>query len=151
MAGVVRHLFIAPRKGLPMAARAYVEAVEGAGLEGDRYAEPVSRGEAGRREVTLIEMERVEDFNREFGLALKPAGPRRNIVTSGVRLNDLVGRRFSVGEATLEGMELCEPCRKFARPTYPQVLRAFRGKGGLRARIVAGGGIRVGDAIVAVP
>jgi MOSC domain-containing protein YiiM len=70
-------------------------------------------------------------------------------VTRGVRLNDLVGRRFRVGEALLEGVELCEPCRLFAQRTHPEVLRFFAGRGGLRARIVAGGVVRPGDAIVA--
>jgi MOSC domain-containing protein YiiM len=67
-----------------------------------------------------------------------------------VRLNDLVGRRFTVGEALLEGAELCEPCSLFARRTFPQVKKAFAGKGGLRARVLRTGLIRVGDP-VAIP
>jgi MOSC domain-containing protein YiiM len=64
-----------------------------------------------------------------------------------VRLNALVGRRFPVGGAVFEGLELCEPCRLFAKRTHSEVLEFFRGKGGLRARIVSGGIINVGDAI----
>ncbi len=146
----VVHIFIAPRKGLPMAAREQVEAVAGQGLEGDRYAEMRERGGAEETQVTLIELEHVESFNAHTGLALRPDGPRRNIVTQGVRLNDLVGRRFTVGEALLEGAELCEPCGLFARRTFPQEKKAFAGKGGLRARVLRTGLIRVGDP-VAIP
>jgi MOSC domain-containing protein YiiM len=74
---------------------------------------------------------------------------RRNIVTRGVRLNDLCGKRFRVGEAVFEGLELCEPCTLLAKRTHREVLRFLRGNGGLRARIVRTGVIRVGDSIVA--
>ena len=143
----VVHIFIAPRKGQPMAAREVADAIAGRGLEGDRYAE-APHGGGEETQVTLIELEHIEAFNRHTGLALRPDGPRRNIVTQGVRLNDLVGRRFVVGEALLEGAELCEPCGLFARRTFPQVRKAFAGKGGLRARVLRTGLIRVGDPVV---
>jgi MOSC domain-containing protein YiiM len=68
-------------------------------------------------------------------------------VTRGIRLNDLCGKRFKVGAAILEGIELCEPCGLFAKRTRPEILKFFVRKGGLRARIVGGGEIRVGDTI----
>jgi MOSC domain-containing protein YiiM len=95
-------------------------------------------------------MENIEAFTRATNLALTPAMPRRNIVTRGVRLNDLCGKRFRVGGAVFEGLELAEPCKLFARRTHPETLQFFAGKGGLRARIVAGGSIRVGDALAAL-
>jgi len=64
-----------------------------------------------------------------------------------VRLNPLLGQRFSIGRAVFEGLELCEPCGLFAKRTYREVLDFFRGKGGLRARIVSGGTVRIGDPI----
>ena len=73
--------------------------------------------------------------------------PRRNIVTRGIRLNELCSKRFRVGRARFEGLELCEPCNLFATRTHREVLQFFVGKGGLRARIVLGGEIRVGDSI----
>jgi MOSC domain-containing protein YiiM len=79
---------------------------------------------------------------------LAPHEPRRNLVTVGVRLNELCGVRFSIGEAELEGRELCEPCSLFAKRTHPEVVRFFVHRGGLRCRIVRGGHIRVGDAVV---
>jgi MOSC domain-containing protein YiiM len=122
------------------------EALPGVGLAGDRYAEAKNR-RGPDYEVTLIESENIEGFTRATGRSLAPEMPRRNIVTAGVRLNDLVGRHFSVGHAVFEGLELCEPCSLFAKRTYSEVLVFFRGKGGLRARIVSGGLVKIGDPI----
>jgi MOSC domain-containing protein YiiM len=123
-----------------------VDAVASEGLRGDRYAQARNR-RAPDYEITLIELEHIEAFSRETGLALTPEMPRRNIVTSGVRLNDLCGNRFSVGAAILEGLELCEPCGLFAKRTHREVLKFFVGKGGLRARIIESGQVRVGDSV----
>lgn len=147
---MVKHLYVAPAKGAAPRAVDVVDAIAGRGLEGDRYAEPRNRKDP-THEVTLIEAESIAAFTRETGLAMAPHGPRRNVVTEGVRLNGLVGRRFRVGEALLEGLELCEPCGKFARATHREALKFFVGRGGLRARIVAGGVIRVGDPIGELP
>ena len=123
-----------------------VEAIPGVGLRGDRYAEKKNRRPAD--EVTLIELEHIEAFTQATGLLLTPEMPRRNLVTRGVRLEGLLGRRVSVGgEAVLEGLEPCEPCKLFAKRTHPEILAFFAGKGGLRARIVTGGTIRVGDPV----
>ena len=116
------------------------------GVRGDRHCELANR-KSPDREVTLIELEHIEAFAKACGLALTPDGPRRNLVTSGVDLNELCGKRFFVGEAELEGLELCEPCGTFAKRTHAEVLKFFVHKGGLRARIVQGGLIHVGDAI----
>ena len=114
------------------------------GLRGDRYADPKLR-RSPDYQVTLIELENIEAFTEATGLALTPEMPRRNIVTLGVRLNDLCGKRFKVGDAVFEGLELCEPCSLFAKRTHREVLKFLDGKGGLRARILSGGQIRVGD------
>jgi MOSC domain-containing protein YiiM len=141
----VLHIFIAPLKGAPTRGVELVDALAGRGLEGDRYVErPGTDGQ-----VTLIESEHIEAFAQATGFAMRPDMPRRNIVTRGDRLNGLVGKRFRVGKAVFEAFELCEPCRIFQRNTHPEALRFFAGKGGLRARIVSGGVVRVGDALVA--
>ena len=127
-----------------------VQALPGAGLAGDRYAEPKNR-RGPDYEVTLIESENIEAFARATGCELTPEMPRRNIVTTGVRLNPLLGQQFSIGRAVFEGLELCEPCGLFAKRTYNEVLAFFRGKGGLRARIVSGGIVSVGDAVYRIP
>lgn len=115
-------------------------------MVGDRYwKESTRRGPD--YQVSLIEAEAIEEFTKELGLKMSADMPRRSIVTIGVRLNEFLGKRFFVGDVLLEGLELCEPCSLFAKRTYPQVLSFFKGKGGLRARIVAGGTIRTGDTV----
>ena len=146
---MVRHIFIAEARGAPMKSMAAVEAVAGEGLVGDRYCNPAIR-RGPDYQVSLIEAEAIEEFTKELGLAMTQDMPRRNIVTIGIRLNDLVGARFLAGGALLEGLELCEPCSLFAKRTWPQVLSFFEGRGGLRARILRGGTIRVGEPVTTV-
>ncbi len=142
----VTHIFVAPAKGAPARALQAVDALADQGLRGDRYADAGNR-RAADYQVTLIELENIEAFTQATGLALTPEMPRRNIVTRGVRLNELRGKRFAVGGAIFEGLELCEPCKVFAKRTHREVLGFFAAKGGLRARIVAGGCVRVGDPV----
>lgn len=127
-----------------------VRAVEGRGLEGDRYFDRAgtwsSRPGTGR-EITLIESEAVEAAARDYGLNLFPGDARRNLVTTGVSVNHLVGKEFVVGEVRLRGMRLCEPCEHLADLTGQPVVPALVHRGGLRAEIVSGGFIRVGDPI----
>jgi MOSC domain-containing protein YiiM len=130
-----------------MAPATSVEALTDGGLSGDRYAEARNR-RAPDYQVTLIELENIEAFVAETGLVLTPEQPRRNIVTRGVNLNPLCGTRFRIAAAVFQGLELCEPCSLFAKRTHREILKFFVGKGGLRARIVAGGRIQVGDRIV---
>jgi len=146
--GIVQHIFVAPAKGGPMMALTQVEAVTDCGLRGDRYATSENR-KSPDYQLTLIELENIEAFAQASGLSLAPHEPRRNLVTMGVRLNDLCGKRFVVGGTELEGLELCEPCGTFAKRTHPQVVRYFVRRGGLRCRIIRGGVIKVGDEIAA--
>jgi MOSC domain-containing protein YiiM len=150
MEAEVLALFTAPARGAPMIARGAVSAVADGGLEGDRYMRVKNRHTA-HYQVTLVESEAIGAFVRDTGLALALDGPRRNIVTAGIRLNGLVGKRFRVGDALLEGAELCEPCTLFARRTHREVVKALAGRGGLRARVVEGGRIAIGDALKIEP
>jgi MOSC domain-containing protein YiiM len=131
-----------------MVPRQIVAALTDGGLDGDRYADPANR-RGPDYQVTLIESENIAAFSELVEVPFTLDMPRRNIVTQGVRLNELCGKTFKVGGATLEGLELCEPCSLFAKRTHRDVLKYFPGKGGLRARIVAGGSIRIGDLVVA--
>jgi len=133
-----------------MSAEQSVEALIDGGLTGDRYCEAKNR-RSPDDQVTFIELENIEAFTQATGLPLAPEMPRRNIVTRGVRLNGLCGKRFTVGRARFEGLALCEPCDVFAKRTYRQVLKFFVGKGGLRAKILQGGVIHVGDSISVDP
>jgi len=112
------------------------------GMVGDRYAES--------RDITLIEAEALEGLRSDTGIELSPAEVRRQVLTRGIRLNDLVGERFAVGGVECVGQELCEPCNHLQGMTYPGVLRGLVHRGGLRADIVRGGRIAVGDEIVRV-
>jgi MOSC domain-containing protein YiiM len=128
-----------------------VRAVAGHGIEGDRTfrreGEPTDK-DSPSRELTLIESEAVEAARREYGIELEPIEARRTVVTRGVALNHLVGRRFRVGEATLQGIRLCEPCAHLESLTRPGVRKSLIHRGGLRAQILEGGTIRLGDPIV---
>jgi MOSC domain-containing protein YiiM len=116
--------------------------VTGDGVVGDRYAES--------RDLTLIEAEALEGLREDTGIQLSPAEVRRQVLTRGIRLNDLVGERFTVGEVECVGQELCEPCNHLQGLTYPGVLRGLVHRGGLRADIVSGGRIAVGDEVMRV-
>lgn len=132
-----------------MEPRHEVTALINGGLAGDRYAEAANR-RGPDYQLTLIESEHIAAFARTVSWPFTSDMPRRNIVTRDVRLNDLRGKRFRVGGAIVEGMELCEPCGLFAKRTGREVLTYFRNRGGLRARIIEGGKIQVGDAVTDV-
>jgi MOSC domain-containing protein YiiM len=144
--GRIEHIFIAPEKAAQVEAVASVEAIADCGLKGDRYEKAQNRKDVGQQ-VTLIEAEQIDGFVAETSLAMAPHEPRRNLVTRGIDLNALVGKRFYVGECEFEGMELCEPCAIWAKNTHKEVVRFFVHRGGLNARIVKGGTIKVGSPI----
>ena len=142
--GVVAGLLVAPEAEAPLVAVESTVAIAGHGLEGDRYA--VGRGTfsgPGRGyQLTLVEAETLD----ELGVSWERA--RRNVVTRGVGLNALVGRPFRVGEAECVGRRLCEPCAHLERVSGPGLLRPLVHRGGLRADILTGGTIAVGDDVV---
>jgi MOSC domain-containing protein YiiM len=121
----------------------------GRGLDGDRYAAGIGTfsDRRGRRDVSLIESEAIEAFERESRISLSAAESRRNVLTRGVRLNDLVGHEFQVGEVRMQGLRLCEPCTHLVRLTHPQALRGLVHRGGLYAAILSEGELAVGDPI----
>ena len=128
-----------------------VLAVKGRGLEGDRYCNHVgsySHNPGPDREVTLIEAEALEAMGRDYGTTLDPKDSRRNITTRGVALNHLVqGREFTIGEVRMRGLRLCEPCANLVKLTGKNVLQGLIHRGGVRAQVLNGGTIRVGDTV----
>ncbi|MGH2934427.1 MAG: MOSC domain-containing protein [Gaiellaceae bacterium] len=116
-----------------------MRALAGKGLEGDRKfrAEGARPGQA----LTLVEAEIVED------VGLSEGGTRRQLTTRGVRLNDLVGKHFKVGEVECYGVELCEPCEHLQSLTRPGIINDLVHRGGINADILTDGVIRVGDEI----
>ena len=147
MSGTVVGLYTAPRARAPMDSHDAVEVVAGVGIPGDRYATGLGHWSDPRwpdQELTLVEAEVADDV----GL---PANQlRRNIVTRGVRLDDLIGTTFKIGDAVLQGIRPCDPCVHIQALTRPGILKALVDRGGLRAHIVTGGRIQVGDRIEAV-
>jgi MOSC domain-containing protein YiiM len=138
MPGRVEAIRIAPeREQLPEP----VESIDvtDEGLPGDRYF--------GRGDITLVEAEALEAFTEETGIELTHAEIRRQLLTSGVRLNDLLGKRFRVGGVEAVGAEWCEPCNHIESLTYPGVLKGMVHRAGLRADIVQPGTIAVGDEV----
>lgn len=129
------------------------EAVAGKGLVGDRYWADIGtfsrHGRANEgRDVTLIAAESLAAMQDEEGTTLDGAASRRNILTRGVSLNELVGREFRIGTVLLRGVRPCPPCTHLAALTAAPVLRGIPGaRGGLRADILTAGLIRVGDTI----
>jgi len=151
--GKVVSIFVAGKAGVPMESRDEVQATPGRGIQGDRYFEGTgawSQHPGEGREITLVEMEAIEALAHEKKIALKPAETRRNLVTRGVPLNHLVGKEFQAGEVRLVGVRLCEPCQYLEEMTTKGVLTGLIHRGGLRANVVTGGVIRVGDSVTEV-
>jgi MOSC domain-containing protein YiiM len=120
----------------------YVQAVAGKGLIGDRhyYADGAEPGRA----LTLVEAEVVEDAG------LPPGGTRRQVTVRGVRLNDLVGKRFRVGDVECYGVELCEPCLHLESMTRPGIIKELVHRAGINADILTDGTISVGDPVAEI-
>ena len=150
--GSVHSIHIAAVASEPTTSVDEARAVPGKGLEGDRYFNregTYSDRHGPDRELTLIEIETIEALERDYKLKLSPGDARRNIVTRGVPLNHLVGKDFSVGEVTLRGLRLNEPCNHLASLTEEKVKQGLVHRGGLRAQILSEGVIRPGDTIQA--
>ena len=142
-AGTVRWIGLRPARDVPMRAVDVAEAIAGKGLRGDRYGSG-----SGNRGVTLIQAEHLPAIAALAGLdALDPSTLRRNVVVSGLPLIALKGRRFRIGNAICEGTSPCDPCSRMEAALGPGGYNAMRGHGGLCARILEGGTLRIGDAV----
>ncbi|HEY5849168.1 MAG TPA: MOSC domain-containing protein [Lysobacter sp.] len=144
--GRVEWIGLRPQRDVAMAAVGQALAQTGAGLVGDRYS-----GGSGKRGITLIQAEHLPVIATLSGHdAVAPATLRRNLVVSGLPLVALKGRRFRIGEVVLEGTDDCDPCSRMEAALGPGGYNAMRGHGGLCARILDGGTIQLGDAVVAL-
>lgn len=142
-------IFVTPEKTGELQETEQVTAIVGKGLEGDRYCAghgTFSKGDPAN-EVTLIETEAIDALERDYDIKLSPAETRRNLVTEGIALNHFVGKDFRIGAVALRGIRLCEPCGHLEKLTVEGVERGLRHRGGLRAQVVTGGTIQVGDAV----
>jgi MOSC domain-containing protein YiiM len=146
MGGRVEGIYIAAEHGeLPEPVQS-VRALAGRGLEGNRYFFDEA---APGRALTLIAAEAVEAMEQEDGISIESRESRRNVVTRGIDVNALVGKRFRVGDVECQGVELCEPCADLQAMTKPGIIKGLAHRGGLNADILSDGQISVGDAVVA--
>lgn len=119
-----------------------VSAIAGKGLVGDRHFHP--EGAPAGEALTLVEDEVVKDADLEAGAT------RRQITVRGVRLNDLIGKRFRVGAVECYGVELCEPCGHLQSLTRPGIVKELAHRAGINADILSDGTISVGDEVVEI-
>ncbi len=122
-----------------------IEVLANKGVVGDRhfdnYNDPYCQ-------LSLIESENIDEYNLKFGLNIPYLDFRRNIITKGIKLNDLVGKRLLVGNVEVEGIDLCRPCRHLTEMLDQEnILKEFLRKGGLRCQILSSSKIKVGDTI----
>ncbi len=115
------------------------------GIVGDRHFQEFN---APYNQLSLIESENIDDYNIRFGLDIPYIDFRRNIVTKGIQLNDLIGKKLKVGTVELEAIDLCRPCRHLTEMlNQDNILKEFLRKGGLRCQILSSSNIYVGDKI----
>ncbi len=147
---MIEALFIAKEHNTAQEQVESIELVEGKGIVGDRNFE---QSKWPGQNLTFIEQEEIENYNREFQQDISISDTRRNIITKGVRLNDLVGKTFQIGTVKLIGVELCEPCATLGSALENEtiknadVVKAFLHKGGLRADVLTSGVIGIGMSI----
>jgi len=143
-AGRLEWIGLRPQKRAPLVTVDRVEVLAGLGLAGDhRAARPGSE-----RQVTLIQGEHLTGVAALLGCAaVSPALTRRNLVVSGINLLALRDRRFEIGGVLFEGADLCEPCSRMEASLGAGGYNAMRGHGGIAARAITGGVIRLGDSV----
>jgi len=122
-----------------------IEVIENKGVVGDRhfkeYNDPYCQ-------LSLIESESIDYYNSKYGLNISYLDFRRNIVTKGIQLNNLVGKKFLIGNAKVEGIDLCRPCRHLTEVlNQDNIIKEFLRKGGLRCQVLSSSKINIGDRI----
>ena len=149
--GAVKSIYIAPDAGEPMEFVRAIDLVAGIGIEDDRYGMGkgiFSKSKPKIRHLSLITFEAIELANQDREIPFTEADTRRNVITTGIDLNELVDVQFSIGTIALRGVELCHPCQRpgilIGRKDFKE---AFQNGGGLRAEVLTSGRIALGDTI----
>ena len=149
MQGVVDEIYVTAKGSAKMERVEEARTIEGCGIEGDRYCEGTGFwtrfGDVCQ--VTLIEGEHLDYIEDELGIRVKNGEHRRNIITRGIRLDEMRRKRFRIGQAILEYDRPRPPCRHVQELSEPGMTRALKGRGGICARVVKGGWIRAQDVI----
>ena len=138
-------LGIAEKNNFPINEMDSIKVLANQGIVGDRH---FSKFNDAYNQLSLIESENIDHYNMKYGLNIPYLDFRRNVVTKGVLLNDLVGKRFFVGEVELEGIDLCRPCRHLCEVlNQDNIIKEFLRKGGIRCQILSSSNLNVGDKI----
>jgi MOSC domain-containing protein YiiM len=149
MKGVVEGIYVTTRGSAAMESVEEIRTVEGCGIEGDRYCQGTGfwtrYGDVCQ--VTLIEGEDLDYIQDELDIGVKNGEHRRNIITRGISLGDLRRKRFRIGDAVLEYDRPRPPCRHVQDLSERGMTRALKGRGGICAKVVRAGNIRVQDTI----
>ena len=144
--GKVLKIGICKTRGEQITSLNEVKAVRGKGLINDRY---YKQDNNKRCQITLIEIENINQYNKSFGIEISSINFRRNIVTENVKLNDLVGKKFFIGNVKVEGHDLCRPCKPLQdNLKQKNIIKEFLHKGGLRCEILSDGNIFINDKII---
>lgn len=146
MAKIIQ-IFTCDQTGNQTVERSDVVAKAACGLVGDRYFVD-NNGVANKGAITLQSIEAIQACNRQLGSDFAPGAFRRNLITQGVELNELLGKKFRVGEVVLYAWELCQPCRYLQEMLAADLLTGMLDRGGLRAEILEGGIIKPGMPII---
>ena len=122
-----------------------VEVVAGKGIKGDRNYHDYNEA---RKQITLIESESIDYYNQKFNTNFSYLDLRRNLVTKDIRLNDLIGKKLSIGQIDIRVHDLCRPCNYLQEILgKDNIIKEFLNRGGLRCEILISGNIKVGDEI----
>ena len=143
--GEVLKLGITKNNNQPIKEVNSIEVLASKGIIGDRHFHEFNDP---YNQLSLIESENIDDYNIRFGLNIPYIDFRRNVITKGIRLNDLVGKKLKVGSVELDAIDLCRPCRHLTEMlNQKNVLKEFLRKGGIRCQILSSSNIHVGDKI----
>jgi MOSC domain-containing protein YiiM len=122
-----------------------IEVIKNKGVVGDRHFKEFNDPYC---QLSLIESESIDYYNSKYGLRILYLDFRRNIVTKGIELNNMVGKKFLIGNAKVEGIDLCRPCRHLTETlNQDNIIKEFLRKGGLRCQILSSSKINIGDKI----
>ena len=122
-----------------------IEILSGKGVIGDRHFQEDNEA---KNQITLIESENIDYFNNKFNIQILYTDFRRNIITKGIKLNELINKQLMIGETKIMGKELCRPCKHLQEMLdHKEIIKEFIQKGGLRCEILVSGIIKVGDEI----
>ncbi|MDF1589669.1 MAG: MOSC domain-containing protein [Gammaproteobacteria bacterium] len=148
----VKEILIAPKANASIMSLSQAQLDAGKGIVGDRYYSAQGTFSEHLKdlpdvELTLIEQEQIQRFNDITSLDYSGQDFRRNIVTEGIKLNELVDKTFSIGDVSCRGIRLCEPCGHLAKQLGSEILDHMIHRGGLRAQILSDGQIQLGDAL----